>query len=63
MTSTPREECPSLTLAEVVQPRQEELVEHLLGREFDQAELDTIMKTLIVDLCPISYKKAEHRSP
>jgi hypothetical protein len=45
------------------QPRQEELVEHLLGREFDQEELDAIMKTLIVDLCPISYKRTEHRSP
>ena len=45
------------------QPRQEELVEHLLGREFDQEELDAIMKTLIVDLCPISYKRTGHRSP
>ena len=37
------------------QPRQEELVEHLLGRGFSSEELERIRDTLIVDLSPISY--------
>ena len=40
------------------QPRQEELVEHLLERDFSEEELENIRETLIVDLCPISYKGA-----
>lgn len=46
------------------QPRQEELVEHLLDRGFSEEELEHIRETLIVDLCPISYNGAgETESP
>lgn len=37
------------------QPRQEELVEHLLARGFSESELMEIRENLIVNLCPISY--------
>lgn len=37
------------------QPRQEELVEHLLTRGFSEDELKQIRETLIVNLCPVSY--------
>lgn len=41
------------------QPRQEELVEHLLARGFSDEELEQIRETLIVDLCPISYSQKQ----
>lgn len=37
------------------QPRQQELVEHLLARGFSEEELNQIRDSLIVNLCPISY--------
>ncbi len=41
------------------QPRQEELVEHLLARGFSQEELEQIRDTLIVNLCPIRYRESD----
>jgi hypothetical protein len=41
------------------QPRQAELVEHLLGRGFTADELKAIIEALIIDLSPISYQTTE----
>jgi len=37
------------------QPRQVELIEHLLEKQFDREEIETIRKNLMIDLSPISY--------
>jgi helicase-like protein len=39
------------------QPRQAELVEHLLGHEFSADEMKQILSTLMVDLSPISLDR------
>jgi hypothetical protein len=38
------------------QPRQAELVDHLINREFTPAELEDIRRNLMIDLCPIGYE-------
>ena len=38
------------------QPRQEELVDHLLKQGFTEEELEQVRKNLIVNLCPMSYR-------
>jgi hypothetical protein len=37
------------------QPRQVELIEHLLAKQFDQEEIEAIRNNLMIDLSPISY--------
>jgi hypothetical protein len=37
------------------QPRQVELIEHLLEKQFDPEEIEAIRKNLMIDLSPISY--------
>jgi hypothetical protein len=37
------------------QPRQTELVDHLIKRDFDQDELQEILSSLVINLSPISY--------
>ncbi len=37
------------------QPRQAELIEHLLARDFEPDEMKEIVKSLMVDLSPINY--------
>lgn len=41
------------------QPRQAELVEHLLGHEFSDEETKQILDNLMVDLSPINYERRE----
>jgi hypothetical protein len=38
------------------QPRQAELVEHLLEHDFDASEMKQILETLMIDLSPINYE-------
>jgi hypothetical protein len=38
------------------QPRQAELVEHLLGHDFDEVEMKQILDSLMIDLSPINYQ-------
>lgn len=38
------------------QPRQAELVEHLLEHDFDEGDMKQILEHLMVDLSPINYK-------
>jgi SOS response regulatory protein OraA/RecX len=38
------------------QPRQVELIEHLLKKQFDPEEIEAIRKNLMIDLSPISYR-------
>jgi hypothetical protein len=37
------------------QPRQVELIEHLLEKQFDPEEIEAIRKNLMINLSPISY--------
>lgn len=39
------------------QPRQVELIEHLLEKQFDFEEIEAIRKNLMIDLSPISYSR------
>lgn len=39
------------------QPRQAELVEHLLEHDFSSDEITQILDTLMIDLIPISHDK------
>lgn len=43
------------------QPRQVELIEYLLEKQFDPKEIEAIRKNLMIDLSPISYSRK--RSP
>lgn len=45
------------------QPRQAELVEQLIGREFTPEELRQVIDRLLIDLSPISAGKARAPSP
>jgi hypothetical protein len=42
------------------QPRQVELIEHLLEKQFAPEEIEAIRKNLMIDLSPISYSRKEH---
>jgi hypothetical protein len=44
------------------QPRQVELVDHLVQTSLSETDLKMVMKTLMVDLSPISYQRPENRS-
>ncbi len=50
----------SLTLYRLAfgQPRQQELLENLLCREFDDAEIAAIKHKLMIDLAPLNYLDA-----
>ncbi|MBN1566820.1 MAG: hypothetical protein JXA73_03170 [Acidobacteria bacterium] len=39
------------------QPRQVELIEHLLAKDFTSEEIESIRQDLLIDLSPISYKQ------
>jgi len=39
------------------QPRQVELIEHLLAKDFTPEEVESIRRNLLIDLSPISYKR------
>lgn len=41
------------------QPRQQELVENLLKRQYTESDLEEIRRTLLIDLAPVSYLKAD----
>ena len=45
------------------QPRQAELIEHLLEKDFDHEEIEFIRKTLMIDLSPISYSRKNYGLP
>jgi hypothetical protein len=42
------------------QPRQAELVEHLLEHDFDEDEMKQILDNLMIDLSPINYEVPRH---
>lgn len=42
------------------QPRQVELIEHLLQKQFAPEEIEAIRKNLIVNLSPIDYARTDH---
>lgn len=44
------------------QPRQVELIEHLLEKRFSPEEIETIRQNLMIDLSPICYSKRERAS-
>lgn len=39
------------------QPRQEDLLEHLLSRDFSDQDFDKLKQTLVINLSPLSHKK------
>ena len=41
------------------QPRQVELIEHLLEKEFNSKEIGAIRKNLMIDLSPMNYSRSE----